>query len=102
MEPKLFTVRLTENERARLEAHRARLGLRSLSDVIRYWINSQAPALVVRPVNVADLPEGGNRVPDGKAAGYRIVQLGPTPSPAGSRLKRSPTVSDGRVKTSKP
>jgi hypothetical protein len=35
---KLFTVNLTEDERAKLETHRARLGCRSQADVIRYWI----------------------------------------------------------------
>lgn len=35
---KLFTVKLTDDERAKLEAHRARLGLRSQSDVVRHWI----------------------------------------------------------------
>lgn len=35
---KLFTVKLTEAERAVLEVARQRLGLRSESDVIRAWI----------------------------------------------------------------
>jgi hypothetical protein len=35
---KLFTVKLTDEERASLEVARARLGLRSQADVIRLWI----------------------------------------------------------------
>jgi Arc/MetJ-type ribon-helix-helix transcriptional regulator len=52
---KLFTVKLTEDERAKLEAHRARLGCRSQSDVIRYWIEllPRAPQ-VSTASNVAD------------------------------------------------
>jgi hypothetical protein len=44
---KLFTVKLTDVERAGLEAHRARLGLRSHAEVIRHWIGVEAEA--VRP-----------------------------------------------------
>lgn len=36
--PKPFNVKLTEAERAALEAHRAHLGLRSHADVVRHWI----------------------------------------------------------------
>lgn len=35
-----FTVTLSDVERERLDAHRAALGLRSLADVVRHWINS--------------------------------------------------------------
>lgn len=39
---KLFTIGLTDDERAKLEAHRVRLGLRSQTDVVRGWINNEA------------------------------------------------------------
>lgn len=35
---KLFTIALTDEERAELEAHRIRLGLRAQTEVIRRWI----------------------------------------------------------------
>lgn len=35
---KLFTVKLSDEERARLEEHRVLLGLRAHTDVIRHWI----------------------------------------------------------------
>lgn len=40
---KLFTVRLSDDERATLEGVRKRLGLRSEADVIRAWIAEAAP-----------------------------------------------------------
>ena len=39
-----FNVKLSDAERARLERHRAELGLRSHADVIRHWINQSPPA----------------------------------------------------------
>ena len=39
---KQFNVRLTDDERALLEAERLRLGLRHTSDVIRLWISAIA------------------------------------------------------------
>lgn len=35
---KLFTIKLSDEERERLERHRAALGLRAQTDVIRTWI----------------------------------------------------------------
>ena len=48
MDKKPFQIKLTEIERGRLEAHRARLGLRSGADVIRAWIagGSETPVAI--------------------------------------------------------
>lgn len=40
MTPTPFMVKLTEAERATLESERARLGLRSMAEVIRHWIGN--------------------------------------------------------------
>lgn len=39
-----FMVKLTEAERATLESERARLGLRSMAEVIRHWIGNATEA----------------------------------------------------------
>lgn len=45
--PKAFNIKLTEAERAKLEQHRAKLGLRSHAEVIRLWISGPPEPLIV-------------------------------------------------------
>ena len=48
---KLFTVKLTAEERERLEAHRAAMGLRAQTDVVRYWIAQTPGAHAMKTVD---------------------------------------------------
>ena len=43
MTKKPFNILLTDDERAALDVHRARLGFRSDADVIRHWIGQDQP-----------------------------------------------------------
>lgn len=59
---KLFTVKLTDDERARLEAHRAAMGERAQTDVIRRWI--AGPVVSDRqPLEPPDLPDVRQQAP---------------------------------------
>ncbi len=104
-ETKPFNIKLTEDERTRLEEHRVALGLRSHADVIRHWIAGPltgvavaiGPALDEIAANME--PAARRRVYPDEASptGARLesdaelrarLQVGPTPSTPGSRLKK--------------
>ncbi len=51
---KLFTVRLTDDERLKLEAHRIAHGLRSHAEVVRWWIAQPVNLKEDRPNDQAD------------------------------------------------
>lgn len=85
---KLFTVKLTDEERAGLEAHRVALGLRAHTDVIRHWI-AQPAATPFGEASFADL-----QAASGMRAMRKVVEregvLSTTPpseKPFKSRLK---------------
>lgn len=99
---KLFTVKLTDEERDALEAHRAALGLRSQSDVVRRWIAT--PPRQFEPTGESwprDIPQHAWDAArkDAVAQEQRLssLQLGlpkgaklkdPQPAAPGSRLKK--------------
>lgn len=111
---KPFNMKLSDEDRAKLEAHRAKLGLRSHADVVRHWINAGDAARAAEParrygepsaraIAAAKAAPPGSVVPfDGETGdpigispeqaemirrGELKVQVGPfTPIP-GSRLK---------------
>lgn len=94
---------LTAEERAGIEAWRSALGLRSEADVIRYWARQLPPPSRAKreafaqsmseAVETLELDRPGALIPED--AGARInrigaasgLQLGPTPSAPGKRLK---------------
>lgn len=79
-----FTVTLTKDERERFEAHRSALGMRSLADVVRHWINSGPITFTQDGVHVR-LSE---RVTYPVAETGPLTWVGPMKAPPGSRLKK--------------
>lgn len=99
---KLFTVKLTDDERAGLEAYRAQHGLRSQADAVRRMIAvalAPQPAHAVRAALEADIERRTprtdavlRRLPDNTKSiddPVNRVHLGPAPSVPGSRLKQT-------------
>lgn len=78
---KPFNMKLSDEHRERLEAHRVRLGKRSHADVIRHWIDQDCTA-VAKPW----APSGGSGVKPPPATRIEVSIGRPTPAP-GSRLK---------------
>lgn len=68
MSKKPFNVELTEEERGKLEAHRARLGLRSQADVIRQWIAEQPSGLTYTTKEAVEVARRMGATPEEMAA----------------------------------
>jgi hypothetical protein len=84
---KLFTVKLTDEERARLEAHRARLGLRSQAEVIRAWIAMSTTEHVPALVSARMLERASENIAVDRKVRAKAVPVGPVAPKPGSRLK---------------
>lgn len=102
---KPFNVKLSDEEKAVLEAHRVRLGLRSHAGVIRRWIAltpatsftgfaemKAAPQAFGMPIVAAEAIEPSSVIiksPDGSQIGHiKNVQFGPTKRGAGDLAKK--------------
>lgn len=75
---------ISDDERAKLEAHRVRLGLRSLAEVIRHWINRGPDEAAEFVSRVESRIEQGAR--GGPAKRFTIDDVRPS-EPPGFRLK---------------
>ena len=105
-EAKPFNIKLTEDERAKLEEHRRALGLKSQADVVRLWIDGPitravdvADALGLPSLHIHSLDQVADQVAEAIQKRLAIdvkqsadagpkVQVGPSTSTPGSRLKK--------------
>lgn len=95
---KLFTVKLTDEEREALEAHRVRLGLRSHAETVRALIRGDQllavaleEAFHVGPDMFRDKPNRNPWVKSERPGVLNIEQnvpIGPSRPAPGSRLKK--------------
>lgn len=89
MRMKPFNMKLSDEDRVRLEAHRAALGLRSHADVVRQWIASPITAQrVVEPPNLPDVRQKAPIPLSKPVTSAADVQVGPVRPDYGSRLKK--------------
>lgn len=82
---------LSDEERERLEAHRVRLGKRSLAEVIRHWINSAPEGGMVQAARILEREIGPSASSFAVKPGQYThvdVQLGPTKRLPGELAKK--------------
>lgn len=92
---KLFTINLTEEERAKLEAHRVALGSRAQTDVVRHWIDQPTVSAAMSVVGRA--AQGTIVTPRAErpVGSYKITQPGAAAEiHSGSKLPVGPIKPD--------